>query len=65
MGDALFCHATARSDEERVTVFTPPDRLERILDEFGAELLVCGHTHRQFDRTVGERRMVNAGRRVR
>jgi predicted phosphodiesterase len=61
LGDVLFCHATARSDEERVTVFTPPDRLARILDEAGTELLVCGHTHRQFDRTVDGRRMVNAG----
>jgi putative phosphoesterase len=61
LGDVLFCHATAGSDEERVTVFTPPDRLARLLDESGAELLVCGHTHRQFDRTVGERRIVNAG----
>lgn len=61
LGDVLFCHATAHSDEARVTVFTPPDRLARILDEAGAELLGCGHTHRQFDRTVDGRRMVNAG----
>lgn len=61
LGDVLFCHATARSDEERVTVFTPAQRLARVLDEAGAELVVCGHTHRQFDRTVGGRRMVNAG----
>jgi predicted phosphodiesterase len=61
VGEILFCHATARSDEERVTVFTPPDRLGRVLDEAGAELLVCGHTHRQFDRTVSGRRIVNAG----
>ena len=61
LGDVLFCHATARSDEERVTVFTPVRRLARILDEAGAELLVCGHTHRQFDRTVDGRRMINAG----
>ena len=61
LGDVLFCHGTARSDEERVTVVTPPERLARILDEAGTELLVCGHTHRQFDRTVGRGRMVNAG----
>ncbi len=33
LGDVPFCHATARNDEERVTVFTPPERLARILDE--------------------------------
>lgn len=61
LGPILFCHATARSDEERVTTATPPERLERILDEATADLIVAGHTHRQFDRTVGERRFVNAG----
>jgi predicted phosphodiesterase len=61
LGEILFCHATARSDEERVTVFTPDHRLGRILDEAGARFVVAGHTHRQFDRSVDGRRMVNAG----
>lgn len=61
LGEVLFCHATARSDEERVTVFTPEERLGRILAQAGAPLVVAGHTHRQFDRTAGGRRMVNAG----
>jgi diadenosine tetraphosphatase ApaH/serine/threonine PP2A family protein phosphatase len=61
LGEVLFCHATARSDEERVTIFTPEERLARILAEAGAPLVVGGHTHRQFDRTAGGRRMVNAG----
>jgi predicted phosphodiesterase len=61
LGPVLFCHATARSDEERVTVFTPEERLARILAEAGAPLVVGGHTHRQFDRTAGGRRMINAG----
>jgi putative phosphoesterase len=61
LGEVLFCHGTARSDEERVTTATPPARLARILAEAGAEVLVGGHTHRQFDRTAGGRRMINAG----
>jgi predicted phosphodiesterase len=61
LGEVLFCHATARSDEERVTVFTPDRRLARVLEEAGAPLLVAGHTHRQFDRSAAGRRMVNAG----
>jgi predicted phosphodiesterase len=61
LGEVLFCHGTARSDEERVTVFTPDERLGRILEEAGAQLVVGGHTHRQYDRTVGGRRMINAG----
>src|SRR5215207_7902446 len=35
-GEVLFCHGTPRSDEERVTVFTPPERLARILEPAGA-----------------------------
>jgi putative phosphoesterase len=61
LGDVLFCHGTARSDEERVTVFTPPERLAAILEHAGAPVVVAGHTHRQFDRVAGGRRFVNAG----
>src|SRR3954471_19132822 len=61
LGTVLFCHGTARSDEERVTTATPPQRLARVLAEAGAGVLVGGHTHRQFDRRAGGRRMVNAG----
>lgn len=61
IGEVLFCHGTARSDEERVTTATPPARLARILEEAGAAFVVAGHTHRQFDREAGGRRMVNAG----
>jgi predicted phosphodiesterase len=61
LGEVLFCHATPRSDEERVSVFASDERLARILAQDTAPLVVAGHTHRQFDRTVGGRRMVNAG----
>ena len=61
VGDVLFCHGTSRSDEERVTTATPPERLGRILVAAGGDVVVGGHTHRQFDRTVDGRRMINAG----
>src|SRR3954471_18831122 len=61
LGTVLFCHGTARSDEERVTTATPPERLARGLAEAGAGVLGGGHTHRQFDRRAGGRRMINAG----
>jgi predicted phosphodiesterase len=61
LGEVLFCHGTPSSDEERVTVFTPDERLERILAGAGAPFVVGGHTHRQFDRAVAGRRMINAG----
>jgi predicted phosphodiesterase len=61
IGEVLFCHGTPRSDEERVTAFTPEGRLARILAEGGAPFVVGGHTHRQFDRRADGRRMINAG----
>jgi predicted phosphodiesterase len=61
MGDVLFCHATPRSDTEIFTRLTPEDRLIPIFEGPGRPLAVCGHTHMQFDRTIGRVRVVNAG----
>jgi predicted phosphodiesterase len=61
VGRVLFCHGTPHSDEERVTAVTPEPRLARILEGVEADLVVGGHTHRQFDLRAGGRRMVNAG----
>jgi putative phosphoesterase len=61
IGDVLFCHGTPRSDEERVTAVTPEPRLAAILAGVRADVVVGGHTHRQFDLRAGGRRMVNAG----
>lgn len=60
-GDVLFCHGTPRSDEEIVTPLTPDEDLEEVLATIDQRLVVCGHTHSQFDRTAGEWRLVNAG----
>jgi Predicted phosphoesterases, related to the Icc protein len=61
MGDVLFCHATPRSDDEIITVRTPADRVQSMVDGVTARTIVCGHTHMQFDRTVNTTRIVNAG----
>lgn len=61
LGATLFCHGSPRSDTERITTATPDARLRTILDGVEQSLVVCGHTHRQFDRTIDARRMVNAG----
>ena len=61
LGRVLFCHATPRSDEEIFTRLTPEDELAEILGDTDADLVVCGHTHVQVDRRVGETRVVNAG----
>jgi predicted phosphodiesterase len=61
LGRVLFCHGSPRSDEEILTAITPPKRLDPILDGVLENVIVCGHTHVQFDRVVGDRRLVNAG----
>jgi predicted phosphodiesterase len=60
-GAVLFCHATPRNDSDIFTRETPEDRLQSIFDGAGAPLVVCGHTHMQFDRRIGNTRVVNAG----
>lgn len=61
LGPTLFCHATPRSDEEIVTRVTPEARLGEVLAGVEQDVVVCGHTHVQFDRSVGSVRLVNAG----
>jgi putative phosphoesterase len=61
LGAVLFCHGSPRSDEEIVTAITPPKRLDPMLDGVLEKTVVGGHTHVQFDRLVGDRRLVNAG----
>jgi predicted phosphodiesterase len=61
LGAVLFCHGSPRSDEEIVTAITPPKRLDPMLDGVLEGTIVGGHTHVQFDRRVGDRRLVNAG----
>ncbi len=60
-GEVLFCHATPRNDSEIFTRLTPESRLRPIFEPTEASIVVCGHTHMQFDRTVGDVRVVNAG----
>lgn len=61
LGAVLFCHATPRNDTEIFTRDTPADRLLPIFADADAAVVVCGHTHMQFDRSVGGVRVVNAG----
>ena len=60
-GQVLFCHGTPRDDNECFTRLTPEDRLLPIFEGLNASLIVCGHTHMQFDRMIGKTRVVNAG----
>ncbi len=61
LGDVLFCHATPRNDTEIFTRRTAEDRLLPVFGGLDVSLVVCGHTHMQFDMSVGRIRVVNAG----
>lgn len=61
LGEVLFCHATPRNDTECFTRLTPEARLAPVFAAIRQRLVICGHTHMQFDRFVGEVRVVNAG----
>lgn len=60
-GSVLFCHATPRNDTEIFTERTTTDVLLPVFEPAGASVVVCGHTHMQFDRRIGSTRVVNAG----
>ena len=61
LGEVLFCHATPRNENDIFTRSTPQERLLSLFDGLNVALVVCGHTHMQFDRMIGGTRVVNAG----
>jgi putative phosphoesterase len=61
LGQVLFCHATPRNDTEIFTRLTREERLLPVFQGVNASVVVCGHTHMQFDRMIGSVRVVNAG----
>jgi predicted phosphodiesterase len=61
LGRALFCHATPHSDLDIFTAVTPKERVAPHFAGVDADVVICGHTHIQFDRTVAGVRIVNAG----
>jgi len=61
LGEVLFCHATPRSETEIFTRLTAEEKLAPIFQSLGVAMVVCGHTHMPFDRTVAGVRVVNAG----
>lgn len=61
IGEVLFCHATPDNDTDVFTKVTPDAKLLPIFGGVSADLIVCGHSHMQFDRMTGSHRLVNAG----
>jgi predicted phosphodiesterase len=61
LGSVRFCHGAPGSDEATITMLTPDNRLRALLGGVEERVVVCGHTHVQFDRRVDGTRVVNAG----
>jgi putative phosphoesterase len=50
LGDVLVCHSTPTTDTLIYTRITPDGELVALLGDAAADVLVCGHTHMQYDR---------------
>jgi predicted phosphodiesterase len=61
LGPVRFCHGAPGSDELTITRLTPDARVRELLAGVDERVVVCGHTHVQFDRVVDGIRVVNAG----
>ena len=61
LGDVLYCHASPRNDVDIFTERTPEERIAFLFDGLDAATVVCGHTHTQYERSVGGVRVINAG----
>ena len=59
--DVLYVHASPRNDEDIFTVRTPEERIAFLFEGVDADVVVCGHTHMQFERVVAGRRVINSG----
>ena len=55
-----YCHATPTDDMPITTAGTPEEDVAKTFDGH-AGTIVIGHTHHQFDRRIGDLRVVNAG----
>ena len=61
LDDVLFCHASPRNDVDVFTRQTPEEKVAPLFANVEERMVVCGHTHMQYDRTIGSTRVVNAG----
>ena len=52
LGSVLVCHSTPVSDTPIYTRITPDDQLVERLGPVANDVLVCGHTHMQYDRKL-------------
>jgi putative phosphoesterase len=61
IGDVLYCHASPRNDMDIFTERTPEERIAFLFEGLDVPIVVCGHTHTQYERVVAGVQVVNAG----
>jgi predicted phosphodiesterase len=61
LGSTCFCHGSPRSDEECVTPATPPERIREFMAGRDERVVVTAHVHLQYDRNVGDIRLLGPG----
>jgi diadenosine tetraphosphatase ApaH/serine/threonine PP2A family protein phosphatase len=61
LGPVRFCHGAPGSDEIAITRITSDERLRGLLAGVEEQIVVCGHTHIQFERLLDATRVLNAG----
>jgi putative phosphoesterase len=57
----LLVHGSPRKMNEYLYEDKPDSTFARIAAEANADVIVCGHTHRPYDKTVGATRFINDG----
>lgn len=61
VGDDFFCHAVAKNN---TTIFTPHSNIaiiKKLFQGVQSPFIICGHTHLQFEMTIGHQKVINAG----
>jgi len=62
LGHVLVCHSKPESDMPIYTRITPDTEVVDLFAEVAADVVVCGHTHMQYDRLLSTGlRIVNPG----
>jgi putative phosphoesterase len=61
IGRTLYVHASPRNDVDVFTERTPEERIAFLFAGADADVVVVGHVHAQYERTIAGKRVINAG----
>lgn len=60
--NVLLVHGSPRKINEYLYEDRPESSVQRLFDSTGADIIICGHTHLPYDRTLTSgKRLINAG----